>query len=140
MAGGGVKVVGLKELRRDLKALDSEGSYKAELKDAGKKAAEVVAEEARRTARGAANPRMGHVAAESIRALAGQTRATVAGGKASVPWYAGHEFGSAGRYPQFPRARQGGHHLYPALGRKREEVIEVYSKGIGALLKRHGLD
>lgn len=139
MAGGRVNVVGLKELRRDLKALDSEGGYKAELKDAGRKAAEVVATEARRSALGAANPRMGSVAAMSIRALAGQTRATVAGGKASVPWYAGHEFGSA-RYRQFPRPRQGGYHLFPALGRKRDEVIEVYSNEIGALLKRHGLD
>lgn len=137
-SGGRIEVHGLKELRRDLRRLDTTGAYKAELRDAGRKAADVVATEGRRTAMGAANPRMGSVAAGSIRSLAGQARATVAGGRASVPWYVGHEFGSV-RYRQFPRRTPGGRHLYPALARKRNEVIRVYSDEIGGLLKRHDL-
>ena len=142
---GKVQVHGLKELRRDLKALDSTGGYKAELRDAGKKAAEVVAEEARSRARRGAttisgtSASMGGAAIASIRALAGQTKATVALGKASIPYAGGWEFGSGGAHRQFPRKTPRGYNLYPAIDDKREEVIEVYSREIGSLLKRHGL-
>src|SRR5688500_1337954 len=128
MAGGRIQVHGLKELRRDLKALDAEGSYKAELRDAGKKAAEVVAEEARSRARRGAttisgtHASMGGAAIASIRSLAGQTRATVALGKASIAHAGGWEFGSGGAHRQFPRKKTGGYNLYPAIADKREEV------------------
>lgn len=146
MATGRIEVTGLKELRRDLKALDAEGAYKAQLRDAGKQAAEVVAEEARNRARRGAvtlagtRASMGGAAIASIRSLAGQTRATVALGKASIPYAGGWEFGSGGANRQFPARRQGGYNLYPAIEDKREEVIKVYSREIGALLKRYDLD
>lgn len=146
MAAGRIEVHGLKELRRDLKALDAEGSYKAELRDAGKKAAEVVAEETRQRARRGAttiagtHASMGGAAIGSIRSLAGQTRATVALGKASIPYAGGWEFGSGGAHRQFPRKKQDGYNLYPAIKDKRNEVIEVYSREIGHLLKRYDLD
>ncbi len=136
MADLRVDVHGLKELRRELRALESDGTWKAELRSAGQKAADVVASEARRSALSASSPRMGSVAAGTIRALAGQTRATVAGGRASVPWYAGHEFGSS-RFKQFPGKRTGGYHLYPAIEKKRDEVIEVYGREIDNLTRKH---
>ena len=138
-----IEVTGLKELRKELRALESDGTWKAELRAAGKAAAEVVATEARRTASQgqvtlAGTPAsMGGAAVASIRALAGQTRATVAGGKASIPYFGGWEFGSGGAYRQFPRKAGSSHNLYPAIERKRGEVVRVYGDEIDRLTKRH---
>lgn len=143
MARAGVRVEGLRELRKELRALEGDGSWKAELREAGKAAAEVVASEARRTAAQgmttlAGTPAtMGGRAVASIRALAGQTRATVAGGKTSIPYYAGWEFGSAGHFRQFPPKAGSSHNLYPAIERKRGEVIRVYGDHIDALTRKH---
>jgi hypothetical protein len=79
---------------------------------------------------------MGSKATSTIRALAGQMRATVAGGTAAVRHYMGHEFGSV-RYPQFPRPKAGGYHLYPAIVRKRDEVIEAYSRALDRITERY---
>lgn len=133
-----IKVQGLKELTKDLRRLDSDGPWRAELRDAGKGAAEIVATTAKRTAMSASNPRMGSRAAGSIRALAGQRRAAVAGGRASIPWYGGHEFGSR-KYAQFPPKRKDGYHLWPAAEKERPKVVEFYTDAVDDLMKKHGL-
>lgn len=134
----GIRVEGLKELRRDLRALDNEGTWKAPLRVAAFNAANIVAVEARASAGRRTNPRMGSRAIATIRALAGQSRAQVAGGTASVVWFGGHEFGS-GRFRQFPKRKAGGYNLYPALGRKRGQVVELYTREVGQLTRRYGL-
>lgn len=139
-----VRVEGLKELRKELRALEGDDAWKGELREAGKAAAEVVAAEARRTAASGrstlsgANATMGSRAVATIRALAGQTRATVAGGKASVPHFGGWEFGSTGRFRQFPaKARKGSHNIYPAIEAKQREIVRVYGDRIDVLMKKH---
>lgn len=139
-----VRVEGLKELRKELRTLEGDDSWKADLRAAGKDAAEIVAAEARRTAAAGRSTlsgkaaTMGAAAVASIRSLAGQTRATVAGGKASIAYFGGWEFGSAGHYRQFPaKARNGSHNIYPAIDTKRDEVIEIYGDRIDVLTKKH---
>lgn len=140
-----IVVTGLRELRRDLAALDQDGAYKERLKAAGKRAATVVSDEARSTAkRGAstlsgAHATMGAAAIESIRPLAGQTRATVAGGKAKLPYFGGWEFGSHGRHRQFPAARRDGYNIYPAIKRRQREIVAAYRAEIDALLRDYHL-
>ena len=136
MAGAGVRVVGLRELRRDLRRLEDDSAWRPALRNAGYGAATIVATEAKQTAtRGATTisgkrASMGAAAIATIRPLAGQTRAQVAGGKASLAYFGGWEFGSNGRYPQFPRARKSGYNIYPAIVRKRDEVIRFYVKAL----------
>lgn len=137
-----VNVEGLRELRKRLAQLEGDASWKPALRDAGKAAAEVVAAEARvSAARGAVTlagtpASMGARALGTIRALAAQTRATVAGGSAGVPWFGGWEFGSSGAYPQFPPKVKGGRNLYPALARTRDEVIAVYTRELDQVIER----
>lgn len=137
MAGADIKLVGFKELRKDLKALDEEGSYKPRLKAAGKNAAGVVVDEAKSLA--VAKTRMGSRALGTIRALAGQTRAQVAIGSAAVPWAVGFNFGSSGRYKQFMPKHHPDAALYSAIEKKRAEVVKVYTSEIGDLLKDYHL-
>lgn len=145
MARAEITVIGLRELRRDLKALDNEGGYKPRLREAGLRVARIVADEARANARRGATTlagtraTMGSVAIESIRPLAGQARATVAGGRKSLPYYTGWEFGSAGRNRQFPATRSGGYNLYPAVVSKRGEVLAAYRAEIERLLTDYNL-
>ena len=137
-----IKVVGLKELRRDLRKLSEDGAYKPGLRAAGMKAATVVADEARRTAARALPNHAGGVARMgpalgSIRPLASQRGAQVAGGGASYPWFGGDEFGSHGghRSRQFPTAKEDGYNLYPAIERKRDETAKVYIEAMYGVVK-----
>lgn len=138
-----VDVEGLRDLRKRLAQLESDGSWKTGLKQAGFRAATIVADEARSSAaRGATTlagsaATMGARALATIRALAAQTRATVAGGSAGVPWFGGWEFGSSGRYRQFPAKKAGGRNLYPALARTRDEVIAVYTRELDQVVERY---
>ena len=138
-----IRVEGLKELQKELRTLESDGTWKPELRAAGKGAAEIVATEAKRSAQAgkptlAGTPAsMGSRAVASIRALAGQTSATVAGGGAAVPWFAGWEFGSGGAYRQFPAKAGSSHNIYPAIDRKAGEVIEFYGDAIDRLTRKH---
>lgn len=140
-----IEVTGLKELRRELRALESDGAWKAELREAGLAAGRIVVEDARRSASAglttlAGTPAsMGGAAIASIRALAGQTRATVAGGKASIPYFGGWEFGSKGKYRQFPRAGapHGSHNLYRAVAENKQQIVDVYTEQLDQLIHRH---
>lgn len=121
-----VRVTGLRELRKELRALEDDATWKPRLRQAGLGAAQIVASDAGRSA---AASRMGSRAAATYRALAGQTRATVAAGSAAIPWVMGHEWGSS-RYRQFPAVNRGGYHLYPAITRQRDKVIEYYADAL----------
>jgi hypothetical protein len=132
-----VDIQGLKELRSALRKVDAQ--FPKELRLANKAAADIVVPEAKRRA-GQSRPnlaggvaRAGSRGAGSIRALAQQTSAQIAGGSAGVPWFAGNDRGSGGAYRQFPSASAEGYILYPAAKAKRNEVVEVYNKMLGEL-------
>lgn len=143
MSSGRVRVEGLKELRKACRTLAQDDAWKGDLRTAGKAAAEVVAAESRRTASSGLSTlsgkaaSMGGAAVATIRALAGQTRATVAGGKASVPYFGGWEFGSSGAYRQFPAKAKTSHNIYPAIEKKSSEIVQIYGDHIDVLTKKH---
>lgn len=127
-----VRVEGLKELRRDLRRLHSDGEWKPGLRGAGLRAANVGVTEARRIASGT---RAGHEAINTIRALAGQSRAQIAGGSARVVWFTGWNFGSS-RYKQFPGRTEPDYFLFTAVERKQPEIVRVYTSAIDEVVGR----
>lgn len=124
-----IRVVGLRDLQRELKALDLQG----ELKEANWRVAQIVLEEAEKRAR--ALGRMQAKAAESLTAGRAQRKATVAFGGARYPFAFGAEFG-AKKYPQFlPHLGRTGYWLYPAIRDKRDEIVDAYGDEIERLTK-----
>lgn len=128
-----VRVEGLKELRRDLRKLAEDETWKPALREAGRRAAGVAVDEAKSIASGT---RAGHEAIETIRALAGQTKAQIAGGTARVVWFAGWNFGSS-RYKQFPPKAKPDYFLFESVERKREEIVRVYADAIDQLVGQY---
>lgn len=134
MAGNNIKVdvQGLRELRKELKAIDPKWSK--ELQAVNKRAANIVVPEAKKRA-GQSRPnlaggvaRAGSAGVASIRALASQSRAQIASGGARVPWMGGSEWGSSGRFKQFPSKSADGYILWPAAKAKEGDVVKLYEK------------
>lgn len=128
-----VRVTGLKELRRELKAL--EGQWSKQLQKINKAIAEDVAEATRQDFRslGGSGPK----AASTVKALAQQTRAQVKfGGKGNSVAErvaGGNAFGS-NRFKQFPPP--GLYALWPALGRMKDDIEDRYLDMLDDLLAR----
>ena len=130
-------VEGLKEFRAALKAVDA--AFPKQLQQVNKRAAELIVPEAKRRA-GQVRPnlasglaRVGSRGVNSIRAGASQRSAYIMGGGARVPWFGGNEWGSSGRYRQFPGRTTEGYILWQAAKTKEPEVFETYSEMIAAL-------
>ena len=128
-----VRVEGLKELRRELRALD--GEWNKQLQKVNKAIAEDVAEGTRADFRGLGGS--GPKAASTVKALAQQARAQVKfGGKGNSVAErvaAGNAFGSV-RFKQFPRP--GVYALYPALARLRPDLEDRYLDMLDDLMRR----
>lgn len=128
-----IEVRGLKEFRRELKALD--GQWEKQLQKANKAVAEMVAEGTREDFQrvGGSGPK----AASTVKALAQQTRAQVKfGGKGdsvAERVAGGNAFGST-RFPQFPKP--GVYALYPTLARRSEDITDRYADLVDDLMKR----
>lgn len=130
MAGPAVRVEGLRDLSRHLRAIDK--SLARDLRIANKAAAETVLAEARRRASS-----LGGVAAKTaptLRASGEQQRATVRLGGARAPYALGAEFG-AKRYRQFKPWRGNqwggfsggpGYFLHPAIRETADEIVGQY--------------
>ncbi len=141
-----VTVTGLRELGRELRAVDA--ALPKELQRGLKRVAgEIVVPGARGLAASRTNPRWGTAAVNTIRALASQRRAQVAVGSKAVPWAAGHNFGSKhtritkGRHStnQFPRTkgnRGGDYAIYETLARRQPQIVEALVGEIDDLLTR----
>lgn len=134
-----VEVDGLKDFQRELKALDSK--LPTELRKANKKAADVVADDAR--ARYRSQPGLGPRAAASLKVQAQQREASIVIGKISTrrgsAIILGVEFGGStdpnrrtsrgGHTTQFePYRGKEGYALYPSIRMNRERVIDVYGE------------
>lgn len=132
--GFSVKVEGLKELSRDLKAAgDFEGS------NALKKALAEAADQVVQAAQANASTRQ-------QRATAGRLKASKAAASSSVtlggkPYDLGVEFGSK-RWPQFPAWRgngmDAGYLLFPAIREEQDRIVEPVADAIDALLRGKG--
>lgn len=132
-----VTVQGLRELKRELKKL--EGAFPKELQRANKRVTrDIIVPAAVSNAEGRSNPKWGHEAIDTIRALATQEKAQVALGSARVKWAAGENFGS-NRFKQFPPSkgyRQGDYALYEAIGQKQAESLNEWVESLDGLLSR----
>lgn len=133
-----LRVDGLRELRKELRAIDA--AFPKELRAANKQVAEqVVVPEARRRAGALTRPRVGSRLLATIRALASQTSATVAMGGARTPYARGMEFGSIRRKQFAPwrgNDRNAGYFLYPTIRERSDDIVETYSRVIDELTER----
>lgn len=134
-----IKATGLRDLRREMRGL----GVQKEMQKANKKVAEdvVVPESKRRASQSYPNlaggvSRAGGRGVAAIRANATQTKAFVVSGKKSVPWMGGMDFGSSGRWRQFPAAIAGGRFLYPVIADKSQEIIDTYWDILDETVKR----
>lgn len=137
-----IEVENLREVAKQLRDLGDAGAKKS-LRLANKAGAEIVAAEARNRA----PVRTGRLRS-SIRATAGQTYASVAGGGAKAPYFGFADYGNkvhsghgVGRKDSHPRPFfAGGRIVYPALAAKRGEVTEVYARELDRVIDDYGLD
>lgn len=129
----GVRVEGLKELRRALNKIDKE--LTKELRVGFKAIGDEVAADAR-----ARVPERSGRARKSIRAGVSGNNAYVAGGKAKVPYYGWLDFGSrtpkqgqprsVGPWRRSGRGPKSGRFIYPAIDANRERIRR---RAIGAM-------
>lgn len=139
-SGAGVRVEGLAEVNRALRALGGR-EFQAELREAGREVATEVASDARGRASS-----LGGVAAHvapSIAASAGFTSAGVSFGGAAHPAAMGAEFGGQGRPTtmQFqPHRGHEGYFIYPSIRDNGEFIERTYLDAVDTILRRHGLD
>jgi hypothetical protein len=127
-----VQVTGMKEVRKALKEFSSDNGWRAPLRDADRDVARLVETKA---VGKAGSSRMGHVARGSIKGKGTTTGASIEAYK-GVPWGPGFEFGSGGRYPQFPPKKVGGYHLYPSIDESRGEITETFAESVDSALNK----
>lgn len=127
-----VEVIGMKEVRKSLKAFSSDNGWRAPLRDAYRDVARLVEN---KSVGKAESSRMGHVARGTIKGKGTTTGASITAYK-GIAYGPGHEFGSGGRYPQFPPKRVGGYHLYPAIDESRDEIVETFAESVDSALNK----
>jgi len=126
MAVEKIRVDGLKDLRRELRAVDV--AFPKELRLRTKKIADGVAAgtAASFASRGGVAPKV----AASVKALAQQTGAQIKIGGPRFPYALGAEFGSV-QYKQFPPWKGSGpgagYSLYETIRDRRQQIIDEYA-------------
>ncbi len=136
----GAKVVGLSELRRELKALEDKG-FIEQLKDANEAAAEIVAVEARGNFRALGG--VGALVAKTVTAGRVQNRAQVKFGDSDTPFAGGVEFGAEHNILRL-RKNTGGRATMVRNEKQVDKVIgrvqaqTVAANGKGSVAKRLG--
>lgn len=140
---GSIRAEGLKELRRDFKRAGD--SLPKEIAAVNKRLVnQVFVPAAKGKAAGRSNPRAGHDVVNSIRGLGSQTRAQIAGGSNRVRWFGGHNYGSGGRYKQFPKRapRRGrgnvGYILEQGVEAELPRLLTAYEKMLVGLMEVRG--
>lgn len=134
----GVKVTGLAELNKALKALGPD--VQKELKAANFEVGSMVADDARSIAQG-----LGGVAAKtapSIKATKTAAGAAVSFGGSAYPFAAGAEFG-AYQYKQFQPWRgngsDAGYFVYPAIRQDADQIESTYVERIDDIMRKNGM-
>lgn len=144
-----VKVIGLKEFRKELKKLDDDG-FTNELKDVNFDIAELVVRTAQQKAAG--KGRLQQTAARSLKPGRQAARAVVTGGGPKTPFFGGAEFGAGQNVPrntqrgtvagwnQFEPWRgnqsDAGYFLYPAIRDETDKIVDMYGDAIEKITSR----
>ncbi|MGH9001533.1 MAG: HK97 gp10 family phage protein [Acidimicrobiia bacterium] len=121
-ASDAIRIQGLRDLQRALKAAD--GESQKQLRVAMNQAAEIVVVEARR--RGPV--RSGRLR-DTIRAQSGQREARVVAGSKRVPYAAAVEW-----------SRRGGRFLFPAYRSRKPQIAQALEEAIVAVARHAGFD
>lgn len=130
-----IKITGLREFRRQLKALDGEAAKGLRL--AHNFAANLVVDDARGDV-----PQVSGRAARSLRASSTQSYSRASGGNArTAPHYPWLDFGGrVGRGKSIRRLYlKGGRYLYPSYARRRDDVQDRLARELVAVAERAGL-
>jgi hypothetical protein len=120
-----IRVTGLRELRSELKRLENKREWLREFKQAGRGAAAIAADEARRRV-----PVDSGELLNSIRPGSTQTRAYIAAGNSRVPYAGVIEWGWPARHihPQ--------PYLVPAALAKHDQIATFYLEAVDRLQRR----
>lgn len=136
--GGAVNVVGLDELRKNLKTLDNAGELQAALKDANFKTADFVVQRAIPRMRSLGNV-PGRRSAESMKATRSGAAARLSLAGKNAPFANGVEFGS-GKFKQFKpwlgNGPSAGYAIYPTIRENTAELIRIYSEEIAVITRQ----
>lgn len=135
MARSEIELEGGRELRKALRDFSTDNGWRSPLKEAFQEVGKLVERESRSLA-GRALPTIGgSMAPMSSRAIAsirGKGTTTAASlqafkGAAEGP---GQNFGSTGRYRQFPRKQKPDRALYKAVEEKREQITNEFAEAV----------
>jgi hypothetical protein len=142
----GIRVDGLKEFRRELRKLASDGTWTSALRDVNREVAQEALREVQALARSQPRvigkrrrPERGHWSdyVGNFRVVASQTSAGVRLGTTTRRggWYLGSNFGSIGK-KQFPPQGSPDHALYKGIERAMPRVVDAYGRELDRLAKR----
>lgn len=130
-----IKITGLQEFQRALKAMDGESQKKLRLV-LNEAAAVVVGGAARRV------PVRTGAARASLRAQSSQREAKVIGGSKKAPYYGWLDFG--GRIGRDKSQRRpfiaAGRYMYPAFSANRESIHKALERRLQELVREAGLE
>ncbi len=136
-----IQLEGMKELRKALRQFSDDNGWRGPLKEAYAAAASVVEDAARSRASagamtlGGTSASMGSKAIASIRGKGTTTGAQLQAFK-GIPWGPGWNFGSSGRYRQFPVKATPDYNLYKAVEDKRPQITEEFAEAIEYALEQ----
>lgn len=130
-----IRVEGLAEFRRSLKALDA--SLPKMLRLAQNEAGELIRDKTLPWI-----PRRSGKTAASVKLRSTQTKAIVVGGGNRVPWYPWLDFGGrAGRNKSVERRRvPSGRYTWRTLGKHRDEVAQALDSSLRKVAREAGLE
>jgi len=147
--GVAVKVDGLKDFSRELKALGDK-DLSAEFTRANVAAADLIVERAR--VRAAGQGRQAKAAARTLRAVKSKVRAEVVVGGVKAPWVFGSEFGAqqnkprrrtSGSYRGFNQFKpwrgsgaNAGYWLYPTIRASADDIVDQYVPDVDELMSK----
>lgn len=136
-----LKVEGMKELRKALRDMASDTTWRSELREAYRAVSSLVEGESRSRAGSGGSTlagtgaSMGSKALASIRGKGTTTGATLEGGK-GIAWFGGWNFGSSGAYRQFPARRDPDYTMYAAVEEKRAQITDEFAEAVEAALQQ----
>lgn len=135
--GDTIRIRGLKEFIRSVKALDRE--LPKAVRVANNEAADVIVRAAKPKV--PLGPGRGGHARDSLKARSTRTEVRIAAGGARFPYYPWLDFGGAvGRNRSVRRPfYKTGRYIFPALAEHRDELIAVHERALQTVIDQAGL-
>lgn len=136
-----IQIEGMKEVRKSLKEFSTDNGWRPVLRGSYGSVASMVEGEARtraatpRPTLGGSMATMGGRAINSIKGKGSTTAATLNAFR-GVAYGPGWNFGSKGRFRQFPRKAVPDYNLYAAIGDKRDQIVNEFGEKISSALDR----